>query len=79
MHTIVSVPGPSLPQRLFYHVGIPFQNTFYIAGGHTGANAVNTVYRYEPKTGHWTLTPYRLSHPQRAIAAFTVDRRAFKN
>ena len=71
--------GPSLPQRLHYHVAIPFGDTFFIVGGYNGSNSVTTVYRYEPSTGHWTLLPYRLSSPSWGIATFLVNRHAFKN
>ena len=70
--------GTALPQRLHYHQGIPFQDSFYIVGGHTGVRFVNNVYKYEPKTGHWTNMPLTLAHADGVSAAFVVDRRPTK-
>ncbi len=78
LSTLKWTRGPALPVRLHYHVGVPYQGTFYILGGHTGSVDVDTIYRYEPESGHWTLLPYRLSSPSNAIPAFIVNRRAFK-
>ena len=47
-------------------------------GGNSG-KARDTVYKYEPETGHWTLMPYRLSTPTYAMPAFLINRKAFQN
>ncbi len=79
LSTLTWSMGSPLPQRLHFHAGIQYHDTFFLAGGHEGRRAVNTVYRYEPRSGHWELLPYRMSRPAHAMAAFPVSRKAFKN
>ncbi len=55
-----------------------YLDTFYLIGGHTGGANVNTIYKHEPKTGQWTLLPYRLSSAGWDMPVFLINREAFK-
>ena len=60
---------------MYYHATVPFGDAFFLMGGHISSSKdVNAIYEYEPKTGHWTLMPYRLSSPAHGFTAFSVDR-----
>ncbi len=62
-----------MPYRRHYVVGVPYLDTFLLVGGHDGARALDTMYRYDADEDKFVLIPQKLSVPVHAIAAFAVD------
>ncbi len=67
--------GRSLPAPIYAASVVQTENTFLIVGGlGQSANSLDTIYRYEPTTGAWTLMRTRLSHTVGRVAAVIADK-----
>ncbi len=79
---VTTFPGIDLPEPLHYFPSVPSGNTFFVIGGlgyGHGGKKVDTVYKYEPGTGEWTLQPYSLTHGSSGFPAFIVNANVFDN
>ncbi len=59
---------------------VPLGNTFVTVGGYQKkVGPINSMYRYEPQSDHWSKLPYKTTKMYGNSFAFRVSRDAIAN
>ncbi len=69
-----------LPKSLIGPNCLVHRDALFLVGGFDDKSkkVMDTIYKYDPKTGRWVEQPFKLSQPAAyAITLMTVKRRAF--